>query len=87
MAQDVDSSDWRHGAAVSLKLDENEREFDRCPVHFDDGSDPWQVTENHIRVFDFDNLDSKAAVDIGLTSVKTLFASFVAILIGRMLQG
>ena len=24
--QDVDSTDWRHGAVVSLKLDENERE-------------------------------------------------------------
>ena len=26
LAQDVDSKDWRQGAVVSLKLDENERE-------------------------------------------------------------
>jgi len=64
MAQDVTSTNWTEGAAVSLKLDENEREFDRCPVHFDDGSDPWTVTENHIRVFDFDNLRTSSANNI-----------------------
>ncbi len=26
---------------------------DRCPMYFNDGSDPWVVEENHIRVFDF----------------------------------
>ena len=30
---------------------------DRCPMYFNDGSDPWNIEENHIRVFDFSNLD------------------------------
>merc|ERR1712027_121613 len=57
LAQDVDSSNWTQGAVVSLRLDENEREFDRCPMYFDDGSNPWKVEENHIRVFRFDETD------------------------------
>jgi len=51
--QDVDSKDYKHGAVVSLEMDENEREFDRCPMYFNDGTNPWDVAENHIRVFDF----------------------------------
>lgn len=34
-------------------MDENEREFDRCPMYFNDGADPWNIEENHIRIFDF----------------------------------
>ena len=30
---------------------------DRCPMYFDDGSNPWKVEENHIRVFRFDDTD------------------------------
>jgi len=62
LAQDVDSKDWRQGAVVSLKLDENEREFDRCPMYFNDGEDPWTVEENFIKVFDFNNLNVGAAL-------------------------
>jgi len=51
--QDVDSKDWRTGAVVAIKMDENEREFDRCPMYFNDGEDPWTQEENYIRVFDF----------------------------------
>jgi len=57
LAQDVDSKDWQQGAVVSLTLDENEREFDRCPMYFNDGEDPWTVEENFIKVFDFNNLN------------------------------
>ena len=28
-------------------------EVDRCPMYFNDGTNPWDVAENHIRVFDF----------------------------------
>ena len=56
LSQSVHSKDWRHGAVVSLKLDENEREFDRCPMYYNDGEDPWTVEENYIKVFDFSNL-------------------------------
>jgi len=58
--QDVDSKDWRYGAVVALKMDENEREFDRCPMYFDDGEDPWTLKENFIRVFDFSGWNSAA---------------------------
>ena len=53
LVQDVDSANWTQGAVVSLVMDENEREFDRCPMYFNDGSNPWETEENHIRVFDF----------------------------------
>ena len=74
--QDVDSKDWRYGAVVALKMDENEREckisllkvltdfffflVDRCPMYFDDGEDPWTLKENFIRVFDFSGWNSAA---------------------------
>jgi len=62
--QDVDSKDWRYGAVVALKMDENEREFDRCPMYFDDGEDPWTLKENFIRVFDFSSWNSAAVPGI-----------------------
>ena len=58
LIQDVDSGNWTQGAVVSLVMDENEREFDRCPMYFNDGANPWQVAENHIRVFDFSQTSS-----------------------------
>ncbi|TRY74582.1 hypothetical protein TCAL_04595 [Tigriopus californicus] len=60
LAQDVDSGNWTEGAVVSLVMDENEREFDRCPMYFNDGEDPWKVEENHIRVFNFNDESSGA---------------------------
>lgn len=64
--QDVYSKDWRQGAVVSLKLDENEREFDRCPMYYNDGEDPWTTEENFIKVFDFSNLNSSRVNSGGL---------------------
>ncbi|XP_076035609.1 protein undicht isoform X2 [Oratosquilla oratoria] len=51
--QSVTSFDSREGAAVALYMVEYERERDRCPMHFDDGSNPWKVAGNTIRIFDF----------------------------------
>ena len=34
---------------------------DRCPMYFNDGADPWNVEENHIRVFDFNDDDYNGA--------------------------
>lgn len=42
---------------------------DRCPMYFNDGSNPWEQEENHIRVFNFnDDLYTSLA-----TSSPTLF--------------
>ncbi|XP_046618155.1 uncharacterized protein LOC124304135 isoform X1 [Neodiprion virginianus] len=55
LKQDVTSSTQTEGAAVALQLQEYERERDQCPMHFDDGSNPWVQTENYIQVFRYDN--------------------------------
>ena len=47
---------------------------DRCPMYFDDGSNPWKAEENHIRVFRFDDSDSSHS-DALLPSVLTLTAA------------
>jgi len=78
LGQDVDSKDWTHGAVVSLVMDENEREFDRCPMYFNDGTDPWTVEENYHRVFNFDNLPS-AASPIALTQQTILAYTLIFI--------
>jgi hypothetical protein len=31
---------------------------DRCPVYFNDGEDPWNIEENHVKVFTFDGLSA-----------------------------
>lgn len=55
LKQDVTSSNYTEGAAVALELQEYERERDQCPMHFDDGSNPWMKTENFITVFRYNN--------------------------------
>lgn len=50
-AQTVLSPD--NGAAIILDMVEYEREHDRCPMHFDDGSDPWKEPGSNIHVFKF----------------------------------
>jgi len=76
LVQDVDSGNWTQGAVVSLIMDENEREFDRCPMYFNDGANPWQVEENHIRVFDFSQRSSSEQQTL---NVWTKFIPFVVI--------
>ncbi|XP_043477795.1 uncharacterized protein LOC122508478 [Leptopilina heterotoma] len=51
--QDVTSYNYTEGAAVAIQMEEYERERDQCPMHFDDGSNPWLKTENYINVFHF----------------------------------
>jgi len=77
LAQDVDSANWTQGAVVSLRMDENEREFDRCPMYFNDGSDPWQQDENYVRVFDFSNYNS-APTNLGVGFILALTMVFLA---------
>ncbi|XP_015607932.1 uncharacterized protein LOC107273857 [Cephus cinctus] len=53
LEQDVTSSNYSEGAAVALELQEYERERDQCPMHFDDGSNPWVESENYKKIFHF----------------------------------
>lgn len=62
LKQDVTSWNYTEGATVALDMVEYERERDQCPMFFDDGENPWKVTENEVRVFHFGAgyLNSKA---------------------------
>ncbi|KAI8440901.1 hypothetical protein MSG28_009201 [Choristoneura fumiferana] len=53
LKQDVTSWNYTEGAAVAVEMEEYERERDQCPMHFDDGSDPWTYMENNIKIFKF----------------------------------
>lgn len=53
LKQDVGSWNYTEGAVVSLDLVEYERERDQCPLHFDDGDNPWMQQENHFKIFDW----------------------------------
>ena len=81
LIQDVDSGNWTQGAVVSLVMDENEREFDRCPMYFNDGSDPYNVEDNHIRIFDFSDYSvaaSMTSLSIAMVSLICYIHSFLA---------
>uniref|UniRef100_A0A182W2K8 Uncharacterized protein n=1 Tax=Anopheles minimus TaxID=112268 RepID=A0A182W2K8_9DIPT len=66
--QDVTSWNYTEGAVVSIDMTEYERERDQCPMHFDDGENPWQETENFITVFPWVIYRSTAALSSTLTS-------------------
>ncbi|XP_018333594.1 uncharacterized protein LOC108742778 [Agrilus planipennis] len=53
LKQDVISWNYTEGAAVAIVMQEYERERDRCPMHFDDGSNPWIESDNTIKIFNF----------------------------------
>uniref|UniRef100_A0A1B6D081 Uncharacterized protein n=1 Tax=Clastoptera arizonana TaxID=38151 RepID=A0A1B6D081_9HEMI len=53
LKQDVTSWNFTEGATVAIEMEEYERERDQCPMHFDDGSNPWLKTENYIKVFNY----------------------------------
>lgn len=40
---------------------------DKCPMYFDDGSNPWLESENVIQVFTFGFLRADSAIVIGPT--------------------
>ncbi len=41
-------------------------------MYFNDGEDPWNVEENHIRIFNFDNLDADGAATLGMATAAFL---------------
>ncbi|ODM98595.1 hypothetical protein Ocin01_08083 [Orchesella cincta] len=49
--QTVSSSNYTEGAAVSLIMEEYERERDQCPMNFDDGSNPYKEEGERIITF------------------------------------
>lgn len=53
LKQDVTSWNYTEGAAVAVIMQEYERERDQCPMHFDDGTNPWVKSENTFQIFDF----------------------------------
>nr|CAH7756050.1 unnamed protein product [Callosobruchus chinensis] len=53
LKQDVYSWNYTEGATVAVEMQEYERERDQCPMHFDDGTNPWLNRENEIQIFDF----------------------------------
>ncbi|KAF5276552.1 hypothetical protein FQR65_LT03982 [Abscondita terminalis] len=58
LKQDVYSLNYTEGAAVHIEMVEYERERDQCPMHFDDGTNPWLANENIIKVFTFGSYQS-----------------------------
>ncbi|KAB7494742.1 hypothetical protein Anas_07805 [Armadillidium nasatum] len=49
--QTVDADNITMGAAVSLDMMVYEREHDRCPMYFDDGSNPYKTPGSDLHVF------------------------------------
>ncbi|XP_034938208.1 uncharacterized protein udt [Chelonus insularis] len=60
--QRVQSTSWKEGAAVAIDMTEYERERDQCPMYFNDGSNPWLVTENRIKIFRFGQSSSTTTI-------------------------
>lgn len=80
LKQDVTSWNYTEGAAVAIEMEEYERERDQCPMHFDDGSDPWSTKENFIKVFTFSYFGNGAATELTV-SVMTILLTAVIILL------
>ncbi|KAL9891396.1 uncharacterized protein LOC119638746 [Glossina fuscipes] len=51
--QDVTSWNHTEGAAVAIDAIEYERERDDCPMYFDDGQDPWRLSDAANIIFDW----------------------------------
>ncbi|CAL4091856.1 unnamed protein product [Meganyctiphanes norvegica] len=64
LQQTVHAKTTYEGAAVSLYMIEYEREHDRCPMHFDDGSNPWKKPGSQLHVFNFNNKAETAGASI-----------------------
>lgn len=82
--QEVTSWNYTEGAVVAIEATEYERERDQCPMHFDDGEDPWQWGDNFVKIFDWDFIRSGAAVNAravlgnSIASVVVVVCLFVA---------
>lgn len=53
---------------------------DQCPMHFDDGANPWIQTENYIKVFNYDYFTGGSNILKG-----SVIVSLVCVLIASML--
>ncbi|XP_068208102.1 uncharacterized protein udt [Palaemon carinicauda] len=62
------------GAAVSIRMVEYEREHDRCPMHFDDGSNPWKQSIGDLHVFRFTSGMEAIHASLGVTFVSCIVA-------------
>lgn len=47
---------------------------DQCPMFFDDGSNPWGISEHHIQIFNWDFVRSAA-----VTTVDVLRLSYLVV--------
>lgn len=78
--QDVTSWNYTEGAVVAIDAVEYERERDQCPMHFDDGANPYLATENFVTVFNWDiqkNAAPKLIKSIFLTMIGLISLVFV----------
>lgn len=73
LKQDVTSWNYTEGAAVAISMTEYERERDQCPMHFDDGSNPWLQSENYIKIFHYGGSSQTAVSIISLLTTPLLF--------------
>lgn len=81
LQQDVTSYNYTEGAAVAIDMQEYERERDKCPMHFDDGSNPWLQSENYIKIFHYGFWGVSGAQSMSCT----LYVSIVLISLIRCL--
>ncbi|EDS36537.1 conserved hypothetical protein [Culex quinquefasciatus] len=81
--QDVTSWNYTEGAVVALDMVEYERERDQCPMHFDDGENPWQEGENYITVFPW--LIYRSGVPSSLGGTMNAFVVSLAALLLKLL--
>ncbi|KAJ8920205.1 hypothetical protein NQ315_011866 [Exocentrus adspersus] len=81
LKQDVTSWNYTEGATVAIEMQEYERERDQCPMHFDDGSNPWLYTESTIQVFNFGYFGSEASGLFQRTLVNTILVLVLSALI------
>lgn len=67
------------GSAVAIKMVEYEREHDRCPMHFDDGANPWQEPGSQVLKFSF----TGGSEFVGASLATILLSFFVSWLLSR----
>lgn len=49
---------------------------DQCPMHFDDGANPWMQMENHIKIFRYGNSAASFTLAKGVLAVVVLLGYF-----------
>lgn len=80
--QDVTSWNYTEGAVVAVDLVEYERERDQCPLHFDDGSNPWKSDDSTNIIFNWLIYKSDATIttvySLGVT-ILTIMTIFMAV--------